>query len=288
MLVINNFSNLNARNLHWLNSANIALIPKKDGAEDISDFRPISLIHAVAKLIAKILATRLAPHMNDIVSTAQSAFIKKRSTHDNFMYVRNLSRKFHGAKKPMLLFKLDIKKAFDSVRWDYLLEVLNHHGFPTRFRDWVSTLLSSTSSRVLLNGIAGDPIKHGQGLRQGDPFSPLLFVLAIDPLHHILSKATTKESYIPCPRDNRGEFVPRSMLTTLPFSVPPLRRMSNALPTYFPPLVNLLASPQTAPKVLWYPSDVPMWTLMMFSSLSRLAAPPSRSAILGSPSRSKD
>lgn len=104
----------------------------------------------------------------------------------------------------MLLFKLDIKKAFDSVRWDYLLEVLNHHGFPTRFRDWVSALLSSASSRVLLNGIAGDPIKHGQGLRQGDPFSPLLFVLAIDPLHHILSKATTQGKLHPLPERQPG------------------------------------------------------------------------------------
>lgn len=77
MLAINHFSHLHAENLHWLNSVNIALIPKKDGAEDITDFRPISLIHAVAKLIAKILATRLAPHMNDIFSIAQSAFIKR-------------------------------------------------------------------------------------------------------------------------------------------------------------------------------------------------------------------
>lgn len=100
MLVINSFSNLNAGNLHWLNSANIALIPKKDGAEDISDFRPISMIHAVAKLIAKILATRLAPHMNAIVSTAQSAFIKKEASMttlcmfgicpENFTAQRNL------------------------------------------------------------------------------------------------------------------------------------------------------------------------------------------------------
>jgi hypothetical protein len=82
MAVVNQFSSLRTNHLHWLNSANIALIPKKEGAEEITDFRPISLIHAIAKLISKMLATRLAPYMNMLVSNAQSAFIKKRSIHD--------------------------------------------------------------------------------------------------------------------------------------------------------------------------------------------------------------
>jgi exonuclease III len=136
MAVINQFSSLHYNNLHWLNSANIALLPKKEGAEEVSDFRPISLIHAIAKLIAKMMAARLAPHMNKLVSNAQSAFIKKRSIHDNFLYVKNLARKLHKSKKATLLFKLDIKKAFDSVRWDYLMDLLCHMGFPSKFRDW--------------------------------------------------------------------------------------------------------------------------------------------------------
>ena len=60
--------------------------------------------------------------MNELVSNAQSAFIKKRSIHDNFMYVRNLARKLHKSKTPTLLFKLDIRKAFDSVRWEFIIE----------------------------------------------------------------------------------------------------------------------------------------------------------------------
>ena len=95
LAVIQRFSTLHTRNLHWLNSANIVLIPKKEGAEEITDYRPISLIHGVSKIVAKILSRRLAPHINDIISQAQSAFIKKRSIHDNFMFVRNYARWLH-------------------------------------------------------------------------------------------------------------------------------------------------------------------------------------------------
>lgn len=72
------------------------------------------------------------------------------------------------------------------------MDLLQHLRFPVRFRDWVSALLSTATSRVLINGVLGDPLKHGRGLCQGDPLSPLLFVLAIDPLHHLLSKATAQ------------------------------------------------------------------------------------------------
>jgi len=126
--------------------------------------RPISLIHSVAKLFAKILASRLAPHMHKIISKSQSTFIKGRSIHDNYMYVRNMARRFHRSKRPMLLIKLNISKAFDSVRWDSLLNTL---GFPRRWVDWIAAFLSTASSQVLLNGIPGEPFVHGRGLRRG-------------------------------------------------------------------------------------------------------------------------
>lgn len=181
MNVIQLFGSLHSENFHWLNSANIALLPKKDGAEAISDFRPISLIHAIAKIIAKMLALRLGPLMDDLVSNAQSAFIKRRSIHDNFLYVKNLATRLHKNKTAALLFKLDIRKAFDSIRWDYIIDLLQRRGFPHRFREWVLALFITSTSRVLLNGVACPPILHGRGLRQGDPLSPLLFVLGIDP-----------------------------------------------------------------------------------------------------------
>jgi mannosylglycoprotein endo-beta-mannosidase len=192
MASIDSLYNSRSQDLNLLNKANIILIPKKEGAETIGDFRPISLIYGIAKIITKALALRLAPLINELIFPCQSAFIKKCSIHDNFLYMRNLTRRFHRTKTPALLLKVDISKAFDSVWWDYLLSLMQHRGFPLKWRNWISALLATSTSQVMLNGIPLDPILHGRGLRQGDPLSPLLLILAIDPLHRLLQIATER------------------------------------------------------------------------------------------------
>ncbi|KAM0832353.1 hypothetical protein ACQ4PT_064959 [Festuca glaucescens] len=79
---------LNRTSLHKMNEAHVVLIPKCDGADTIGDFRPISLLHSFAKLFMKVLASRLAKRIDDLVSPAQSAFIKGRSIQDNFLLVQ--------------------------------------------------------------------------------------------------------------------------------------------------------------------------------------------------------
>ena len=125
MAAINYFFGQHDQHFKHLNSAHVVLIPKKSDAKGVKDFRPISLTHSVAKLISKLMANRLAGSLDQSVSRAQSAFIKKRSIHDNFLYTQNVIKELHRAKYPALFLKLDIAKAFDSVRWDYLLEVLS-------------------------------------------------------------------------------------------------------------------------------------------------------------------
>lgn len=87
------------------------------------------------------MANCLAPCLDQVVSRGQSAFIRNRNIHDNFLFTHNLIKDLYKAKTPYLFLKIDYAKAFDSVRWDYLLEVLQKMGFGSRWRAWVSILL---------------------------------------------------------------------------------------------------------------------------------------------------
>jgi hypothetical protein len=186
------FHSLRTQRFDLINEANVVLLPKAPGAATTTEFRPISLINSLAKIITKVLADSLAPRLNDLVSTCQNAFIKKRCIHDNFLYVQSVIKALHKAKRSTLFIKLDISKAFDSVSWIFLLETLEALGFGQRWRDWIATLLATSSSKILLNGTMGQRIKHARGLRQGDPLSPMLFILVMNPLHRLIELAASR------------------------------------------------------------------------------------------------
>jgi hypothetical protein len=98
------------RNLCLLNSAFITLLPKKEDADRVSDFQPISLVHSFAKLVTKVLANRFRGHLDQLVSKKRSAFIKGRFIQDNFMMVQQTARFLHAQKQPQILLQLDISK----------------------------------------------------------------------------------------------------------------------------------------------------------------------------------
>jgi hypothetical protein len=185
------FQHGSTRNLGRLNSALIALLPKKVGASCPADFRPITMIHSFAKIISKVLALRLAPRLPDIVDRNQNAFVKARTIQDNYKYVQRAAVLIRKKKIPMLLLKLDISKAFDTLSWPFLLEVLKAHGFGDTWRRWIEQLLSTASSRILLNGRQGPRIKHLRGVRQGDSLSPMLFIIAMDVLNRLFKRAAS-------------------------------------------------------------------------------------------------
>ena len=152
-------------------------------------------MHSFAKLVTKIMANRLAPVLPNLVSPNQTAFVKGRRIHDNFMFVQQMVKCLHKNKKKEahILLKLDISKAFDSVSWSFLLEVLGHVGFGQRWMNLLCLLLSTSSTQVLVNGEPGETIFHRRGLRQGDPLSPMLFIIVMNVLNSLMEYATREQ-----------------------------------------------------------------------------------------------
>lgn len=112
------------RGLASINKALVTLLLKEDAAEQLRDFRPVSLMHGAVKIFDKVLACRLAQELPNLIVPHQSTFVKGRALHDNSMLVQSMARRLHALKHPTIMLKLDISKSFDTVQWPFLLEVL--------------------------------------------------------------------------------------------------------------------------------------------------------------------
>lgn len=187
--------------LHSINGSYVTLVPKKDAPTLVGDFRPISLLNSSIKLITKLLANRLQKVIINLVHTNQYGFIKTRTIHDCLAWAFEYLHLCHKSKKEIIIVKLDFKKAFDKVEHHVILDILKHKGLGKKWLNWMEMIMNSATSSILLNGVPGKTFHCKRGVRQGDPLSPLLFVLAADLLQSIINKAKSNGLLnLPLPR----------------------------------------------------------------------------------------
>ncbi|XP_074361889.1 secreted RxLR effector protein 78-like [Apium graveolens] len=132
----------------------------------------------------------------DVIDIAQSAFIKERSISDNILMVQELFRGYGresgGANKCAL--KINLRKSFDSISRDFILQALTQINFPARFIQWIKEYITTRFS-VKVNGGLNDYLKGAKGLRQGDPMSPYLFAIGLNVLSCLLAQTLSDFKY---------------------------------------------------------------------------------------------
>ncbi|XP_074301474.1 uncharacterized protein LOC141632868 [Silene latifolia] len=158
--------------------------------DTVKHYRPISYCNVLYKTISKLLCARLAVILPDIISRNQGAFVKGRSILENILICQDLVRLYNrGMASPRCMFKLDLQKAYDTIEWKFVDQMMSALKFPPKFHQLIMACLTSPTYTLNLNGAHFGYFPGKRGLRQGDPISPLLFGIYMEYLSRIMQYA---------------------------------------------------------------------------------------------------
>ncbi|GKU90659.1 hypothetical protein SLEP1_g4626 [Rubroshorea leprosula] len=179
----------NGKLVRGLNTSFTVLVPKVENPVQIEEYRPISLVGVMYKILAKLLANRLQEVLGNKIGEQQMAFLKGRQLMDGVVIANEVIDEAKKKRKKAFLFKIDFEKAYDKVSWSFLDHMMQKMGFCEKWRLWIQECLRSSLVSILVNGSPSRQFNVSRGLRQGDPLSPFLFLIIAEGLNGLVTEA---------------------------------------------------------------------------------------------------
>ncbi|XP_020205347.1 uncharacterized protein LOC109790574 [Cajanus cajan] len=159
----------NAKLLKGTNSSFISLLSKVDNLVKLNEYRPISLVGCMYKILGKTLVRRLKVVLSSLVDERQMAFMEGRGLLQSSVILNETLDEVKRMRKPCIFFKVDFELAYDSVSWSFLLYMLQRFKFDDRCIRWINECLSSSSMSVLVNGSPTKEFQMKKRIRKRDP-----------------------------------------------------------------------------------------------------------------------
>lgn len=177
----------------------LCLIPKVDNPSIVSHYRPISLCNTLYKISTKILAKRIKPLLPSLISPFQGAYTPRRHTLDLFLIAQETlnSMNYFKVKEGWLVVKIDIRMAFDTISWSFINKMLRIFKITASLNDLIISCLQKVKYTPLINGKKVKSIYPTRGIKQGDPISPYLFILAMEFLRNLIREKISNKTWNP-------------------------------------------------------------------------------------------
>ena len=159
----------------------ITCLPKPGKPKEyMKNWRPITLLNVDYKIMSGVIANRIKLHLNPLISDSQKGFVSGRYIGECTRIVSDLIYKLKKSNQEGILLLLDFEKAFDSLEWSFIHKTLDYFNFGQNMKKWIKIFYTNIESCVINNGHFSERFCLQRGVRQGDPLSPYLFILATE------------------------------------------------------------------------------------------------------------